>query len=198
MSVVYEAPYMDFPAWDQIPKVELKHTGWLTPCPVQAWAQLCHDADYLYVRMEAQEANVRATLQDPLDQVCNDSCMEFFLAPDGEDDRYLNFEWNPLGNLYLGFGAARPTRVRQIVKKPWELFAPMTFRSEGGWGIRYRIPKTFLTMYYPNLDFTKPMACNFYKCGDETETPHYLSWSPMTCETPNFHRRGDFGTLLLK
>src|SRR5690625_7269945 len=27
---------------------------------------------------------------------------------------------------------------------------------------------------------------NFYKCGDETETPHYLSWNPIDSARPYF------------
>ena len=38
-------------------------------------------------------------------------------------------------------------------------------------------------------------ACNFYKCGDLTEIPHYLAWAPLSCDTPDYHRRQDFGCL---
>ena len=34
---------------------------------------------------------------------------------------------------------------------------------------------------------------NCYKCGDLTDHPHYLSWSAINSETPNFHRSDDFG-----
>ena len=38
-------------------------------------------------------------------------------------------------------------------------------------------------------------AGNFYKCGDRTETPHYLAWAKLSCDHPDYHRRQDFGTL---
>lgn len=38
---------------------------------------------------------------------------------------------------------------------------------------------------------------NFYKCGDLTAEPHYLSWSPIAFERPNFHLPEFFGELLL-
>ena len=50
------------PDWSKVPAVELEHTGWLTPCPITAKAQLCHNADTLFVRLEAQEQNIRAQL----------------------------------------------------------------------------------------------------------------------------------------
>lgn len=190
----YLVSYADQPDWSRIPSVQLIHTGWLAPCPITATAQLCHNGKDLFVRMQAQESPIRAQLSGPLDQVCNDSCLEFFFAPLSGDKRYFNFECNPLGNLYIGFGAERPTRVRQIVKD-LTAFEIQPFTTEGGWGVSYKIPGSFLRTFMPEFDFTGSAACNFYKCGDQTQTPHYLAWAPLTCDAPDYHRRGDFGTL---
>lgn len=195
---VYSIPYQPVPCWDSVPVVELQHTGWLAETPVSARAQLCYNDEALFVRMEAQEDPIRATLREPLAQVCNDSCLEFFFAPDPEDMRYLNFEFNPLGTLYLGFGSTRPTRVRQILKAPEELLDPQPFFTLDGWGICYRIPFSLIRNYFPRFRPDGEAAGNFYKCGDETAHPHYLSWSPMTTDSPDFHRRQDFGTLLFR
>lgn len=186
------------PVWDQIQPLELRHTGWLSPAPVNAWAQLCHDSENLYVRMEAEEAPVRATLTGKLDQVCDDSCLEFFFAPDPNDSRYFNFEFNPLGALNLGFGRARPSRVRQIVKNPEELFCPAPFSTEKGWGVRFQVPEEFVRLYFPAFRLEGKSAANFYKCGDKTERPHYLSWADMRADTPDFHRRQDFGLVVFE
>lgn len=192
----YMVKRMDKPDWDCVEAVELTHTGWIEPAPVRAWAQLCHDGERLYVRMEAAESPVRATLTGRLDQVCNDSCLEFFFAPEAGDSRYFNFEFNPLAALNLGFGGQRPARVRQIVKQPEALFRPDPFFTGAGWGICYQIPAEFIQRYFPSFRLAGEAAGNFYKCGDQTERPHFLSWSPMTSATPDFHRRQDFGVLL--
>ncbi len=184
--------------WDAVPAVELHHTGWLAETPIRAWAQLCRDDHALWVRMEAEESPLRATLKDPLDPICCDSCLEFFLAPDISDSRYLNFEFNPLGNLYLGFGSTRPTRVRQIVESKEALFHPQPYITEQGWGIVYCIPFDFIRNYFPNFEPRGEMAGNFYKCGDMTEYPHYLSWKLMNTAIPDFHRRQDFGLLIFQ
>lgn len=194
----YVVRRMETPDWSRIEAVELTHQPWLAPCDVAAKAQLCHDGENLYVRMEAKEADIRATLDGPLDQVCNDSCLEFFLAPDKEDQRYFNFEWNKLCNAYVGFGAQRKTRVRQILKDPAEVFMPASFETDGGWGIEYRIPESFIRMYMPEFTLSGEAACNFYKCGDQTKTPHYLAWAPLTSQKPDYHRRQDFGTLVFE
>ena len=195
MTPCYTALRSSGTDWSNIPTVPLADAGWLPPCSISAQAQLCYDSENLYVRMEAIETPIRATLTGKLDQVCNDSCLEFFFAPKSNDDRYFNFEFNPLGTLYLGFGAARPTRVRQIVKNQDALFQPAPFRTENGWGIEFRIPLTFLQLYFPEYTFSGESYCNFYKCGDETETVHYLTWAPLSSKTPDYHRRQDFGTL---
>ena len=55
-----------------------------------------------------------------------------------------------------------------------------------------------MKMYFPEAQFIGEAAGNFYKCGDLTEIEHYLAWSPMTSEKPDFHRRQDFGTLVFE
>ena len=84
---IYTIPHQTEPDWNTVPAVQLQETGWLAPAGISARAQLCHDGSALYVRMEAEESPVRATLTEPLDQVCNDSCLEFFFAPDSSDPR---------------------------------------------------------------------------------------------------------------
>jgi len=190
----YQVQRVEKPDWGCVPEVELRHAPWLEANGVAAWGQLCHDGARLFLRLRARESEIRATLTGPLDQVCNDSCLEFFFAPVAEDDRYLNFEINPLGTLYLGFGAKRPTRVRQILKST-AIFHIETFRTEDGWGVTLEIPLEFVRMYFPDATFSGTAACNFYKCGDQTVSPHYLAWSPLSSEKPDYHRRQDFGTL---
>ena len=191
----YAIPFQSETDWTSVPAAELTDCGWTPPCPIRAQAQLSCDGEALHVRMVAVEPAIRATLRGQLEQVCNDSCLEFFFAPRPEDPRYFNFEWNKLGALSLSFGTLRATRVRQVPKRAAELFAFRSFDTEDGWGVEYAIPLSFLQTYWPDYRFTGDAAGNFYKCGDETEVPHFLSWAPMTSETPDFHRRGDFAVL---
>ena len=190
----YAVNRVEKPDWESVPAVTLQHTPWLTPNAVTAKAQLCHNGQTLFLRMQAQESEIRATLTEPLSQISNDSCLEFFFAPDKNDSRYFNFECNPLGTLNLGFGAARPTRVRQIVKS-LDMFRISPFFIEGGWGFTMEIPLSFIQLYFPTASFAGFAACNFYKCGDQTASPHYLSWNPMPKDKMDFHRRQDFGCL---
>ena len=195
---MYTVKRVETPDWTKIEAVELVHQPWLAPCDIAAKAQACHDGENLYIRMEAEEKDILATLTGPLDQVCNDSCLEFFFAPKADDIRYFNFEWNKLCNAYVGFGGERKTRVRQILKSPQDIFAPKSFETEKGWGIEYRIPASYIQMYMPEFRFEGEAACNFYKCGDKTKTQHYLAWAPLTSEKPDYHRRQDFGRMIFE
>lgn len=188
---------VDCPDWGQIPPVTLLHTGWLPPCGVSAWAQACHDGERLFLRLWAEESDIRATLTGPLEQVCDDSCLEFFFAPLPGDPRYFNFECNPLGTLYLGFGTGRSDRVRQLVQDP-EIFRIKPFSTEAGWGVTLTIPGEFIRLYMPEFRFSGQAHGNFYKCADQAEVPHYLAWSKPESSTPDYHRPADFGRLLLE
>ena len=197
MSVsAYFVPRTAGADWSVPARVALRHTGWLPPCPAAAWFQACHDGERLYLRLEAEEAPIRATLTGPLAQVCRDSCLEFFFAPQG-GARYFNFEFNPLGTLCLGFGETRPKRVRQV---PGDLaqFQIEPFATPGGWGLSFAVPTEFVRLYFPGFALSGEAAANFYKCGDDTETPHYLAWSPLTSPVPDFHRPQDFGRLIFE
>lgn len=195
MKPVYPVKTMEQLDWSAVPTAALAHTGWLEACAVEAAVQVCRVGEDLWVRMEAREAPIRATAREPLAPVCEDSCLEFFLSPWAEDNRYFNFEFNPLGTLNLGFGGTRPFRARQIAKNEKDIFSPTPFFTDEGWGISFRIPASFLRMYDPSFHFGSDMQGNFYKCGDLTETPHYLAWAPLHCESPDYHRQQDFGIL---
>ena len=41
------------------------------------------------------------------------------------------------------------------------------------------------------------VRANFYKCGDKTAHPHFLSWNPVVSSKPDFHRPECFGELIL-
>ena len=63
------------------------------------------------------------------------------------------------------------------------------------WEITLDIP--FSVFIYNNIDSLKGTECkaNFYKCGDETPEPHYLSWRNILSDEPNFHVPEFFGTV---
>ena len=105
-------------SWDKIPKLTICEPLEQVKVTIQAWAQICYDEEALYVRLSSDEKNIRAELNGPLDEVCSDSCLEFFFSPVEGDKRYFNIESNLNGAIYLGIGSNAHNLVRLIPEEP--------------------------------------------------------------------------------
>lgn len=182
--------------WSKLPALSIDTLCWTPEIDISAEAQICYDEEALYVRLSAQESAIRAEHTAPLGMPCEDSCLEFFFCPIPGDSRYLNFEFNPNACLYLGIGSGVHDLVR-LFPDDGDPFLPEARRINGGWEIEYRVPAEFVRRFFPDYAPVSggTIRANFYKCGDLTRQEHYLSWNPMTCDTPAFHRPCDFGLL---
>ena len=90
-----------------------------------------------------------------------------------------------------------PHDLIRLVVDTEVLFQPQVIRNETEWSITYRIPFSFIRRLFPQFT-AEPGAtirANFYKCADNSPVVHYLSWSPMDTDIPQFHRPVDFGLL---
>jgi hypothetical protein len=187
------------PGWDAIEKLPVDILPWKEfPHSMEVFAQVCHDGEAVQVRLSAGEKEPLARFSGDTDMVCLDSCLEFFFSPMA-DGRYFNFEFNPKGALYLGFGTGRNLSARQLVKNYREFFSVKPFAAGGFWGVQFAVPAGFIAAYCPGFTLEKGRAltANFYKCGDETKTPHYLVWNPIDTEKPDYHRPEFFGRLVV-
>ena len=185
----------DAPDWPSIPVLSLDQILWESDCGIRAFGQFCCDGASLYVHLYALEQNIRAENTAPLSPVYQDSCLEFFFMPEGED-RYFNFEINPNGCLYIEFGRSRSDRFALYRRNMSGLFDIRSSGTEDGWEVYYRIPLEFLRLYYPDFVFSGNLLANVYKCGDLTAARHYLSWNPVASKHPDFHRPEDFGKMV--
>ena len=175
------------PDWESLPSLPVDRVLWTEDAGVRARGQLCFDRQNLYVHMSAAEKEIRAEYTAPLSPVHEDSCLEFFFLPAG-GDRYFNFELNPNGCLCAQLGTCRKDRISLAGGDPQHFFDIRTGRTGDGWEVFYRIPLEFIRRYYPDFGFEGEMTANLYKCGDKTVKPHYLSWSPVELDQPDFHR----------
>ena len=82
--------------------------------------------------------------------------------------------------------------------KRWSTLGDEPFEERVGevaWEVALIIPyKAFFLHQIESLD-GKTVPANFYKCGDDLKTPHFLSWNPIAIEKPDFHRPDHFGML---
>ena len=182
------------PDWSSIPRLQIDRVLWLPDPGIRASAAFCHDADRLFVHLRAVESDIRAEYTAPLSPVCRDSCLEFFFMPDG-GDRYFNFEINPNGCLYIGFGHGREDSTALCPPAMNSLFDIRPQRTRDGWEVYYSIPLSFLRLFLPEFAFAGALRANVYKCGDLTAHEHYLSWNPVSSPSPDFHRPQDFGLM---
>lgn len=183
--------------WGSVPALSLDNILWEPDCGICAGAQLCHDGERLYVHLRAVEKDIRAEYTAPLSPTYEDSCLEFFFMPESED-RYFNFEINPNGCLYIGFGHDRYDSTALYREDMREYFDIRSARTDDGWEVYFSIPLEFLNVFYNGYSYSGTLMANVYKCGDKTEHRHYLSWNPVRSEKPDFHRPQDFGRMVFE
>ena len=183
--------------WNDIPVAPIDHQLWGTKTDITAGAQLCWDDAAIYVRMFAKEKEIRKELTGVLDSVCDDSCLEFFLQPT-ETVSYINVEMNPNCAVFLGFGSCLENLIR-LIPEDWDPLNAKAQVGEDSWSITYTVPISMIRQFYPAFQPVSglQMKGNFYKCGDMTPNPHFVSWNKVDCETPAFHVPQYFGNFIL-
>jgi hypothetical protein len=188
------------PDWESVPCAVIENRLWSNVDGIVPSAQVCWDENALYVRLQTREENILRRFTGFLEDVYKDSCLEFFFCPEVGSDRYFNFEINPNGAMYVGFGGPRPDRCRLFRPDFGQLFQVNPFEAPGLWGVELQIPVSFLQTFVPDFQLCSGqiIPANFYKCGDETTLPHFMAWNKVDVPEPNFHLPEFFGQLLLK
>lgn len=185
--------------WSKIPSVSISNPLHSKEVDISASAQLCYDENSLFVKLAAKESDIRAEYTNPLDQPCEDSCLEFFFSPMEGDNRYINIELNPNCCMYLGIGSSLDNLIRML-PEGWDPFSAKAERTSDGWELTYQIPFSFIKCLFPDFSVSsgKTMRGNFYKCGDLTKEEHYFTWNKITGDVISFHRPCDFGLLIFE
>ncbi len=194
--------------WTAIAPLAIDHYLWLANgYEPRVEARLCWSPRFLHVRFRAEELRIRVRYTKFQDPVYKDSCVELFVDMfPAKRLGYVNFETNAAGTLLAAFG---PDRSRRTPLWPEDLAG---FAVEGtvsgpvdgehgadAWTVEYRVPMgLFGKIYGEDVVPGHRAAANFYKCGDETERPHYGAWSPVDTPAPDFHRPEFFGELLFE
>lgn len=170
-------------------------------CPSMEFA-IAHTSDAFLVHYRVEEQSIRAVAQKDNDSVWEDSCAEFFISP-AADGLYYNIECNCAGTLLLGVGEGRnnrqladPAITGQIDRWASLGRTPFDTRQQStNWELALRIPySVFFRHHITTLDGCKVRG-NIYKCGDLLPVPHFISWSPISTPTPDFHCPKFFGEM---
>ncbi len=198
------------PFWREIESASVKLSHW-SSVPSENLPEtklkLQYDDQNLYVIFRVHDYYMRAIERRMHGDVWKDSCVEFFFAPNASiPHNYFNVEINCCGVLlaqhhtgprensrYLDVKDCQKINIATSASGPirHEITKPVT------WTLEYALPFDVLAHY---ASFEKPAPGvmwrgNFYKCADDCSRPHWMAWSPIEDEQPDFHRPGYFGLL---
>lgn len=153
----------------------------------------------LELTMWCYETEPRAVYREPDAPVFKDSCMEMFLNcfPELPQYGYINVEMNAAGFARCGFGRDRHTRKLLLERGISQPEVKVTFQ-EDRWQVQCVLTEELLQTLYERPCRFAPghkMQGNFYKCGEETDHPHWASWSKV--ERLDFHTPEFFGNILI-
>ena len=157
--------------------------------------------DALVVDFRVSGLDLRARNTADNGRQWEDSCVEVFIQDPGNDN-YYNFEINALGKVLACSGPERHNRtprpaeeMEQILRFTQMEGGPLEQEGIHTWRVGVVIPFRLLGIDPERLP--RSIKANFYKCGDKTAHPHFLSWSPVETPKPDFHRPEFFGELIL-
>ena len=185
------------PDWDSVAVITADRVLWTEDAGIRAGGQLCYEDETLYVHLWATEKDIRAVNTEPLSPVHEDSCLEFFFQLPGYDS-YFNFEINPIGCLRIQYGPTKEDRIDIVRNDAAAYFGIQADLTSDGWEVYYQIPLGFIRLFCPDARLAGEWRGNIYKCGNKTVKKHYLSWTRIDLETPNFHCPEYFGTFLFE
>lgn len=168
-------------------------------CPLVS-LQLAYTDSTLILHYFVRGLDLRTLSPEDGNYVHTDSCVEFFMQKE-QGESYTNFEFNAAGVCY----ASHHSTIRESTPLTSEEYASIKrsgthigekHSAEGvhSWELLIEIP--WSTMGYTDGP-PERLWGNFYKCGDETAHPHFLSWAPIDAPSPAFHRPQFFGELVL-
>lgn len=178
--------------------IRIEEVNWpdLFPYCPETHVRISRDEEFLTLIYHVHGEDLRALYTEDHGNVWTDSCCEFFCQPMGH--AYYNFEINPIGTMTASVRTARKENVQKLNAERLSMIARLTefprevIEEQSGmhdWSVGMRIP----------IKWTSPtMRVNFYKCGDKTAHPHYVSWAPINSDKPDFHRPECFGLMVLE
>ena len=162
--------------------------------------RVARSASHIVILYNVRGFDLRAAALEDNGAVWEDSCCEFFVSHP-TDGTYYNFELNCIGTLLASkrrsrndadmFGPEELSRItrhstieRKLIEEAGEIRC---------WSTALCIPFDLIGLEGENLP--AQIKANFYKCGDKTAHPHFLSWNRINLPAPDFHRPEVFGTL---
>ncbi len=162
---------------------------------------IARSAEAIFIKYSVKGTMLKAVYTEDFSPVHQDSCVEFFCMPEGAE-KYTNFEFNCIGTCDA---SSRKNRTDDIVKftdeemksiERYPSIGKKAFKEMEGmfeWELTVKIP--FKLMGLDGAHLPEKIRGNFYKCADDTDSMHFVTWAPIHTENPDYHRPEFFGEL---
>lgn len=158
----------------------------------------------LKVKFVVNESHPLALKTEHLQKVCEDSACELFIAfptefsqstftAHNEQHIYVNFEINSNGCCYAKYGARRAMRTFLSLDDIKNLHIKTEIK-EHSWTLEYTIPHGLIKKIcgFNALEEGSCFNFNLYKISETKDVQHFVSYSKICSDTPNFHKLDDF------
>lgn len=177
----------------------------------RVYVRLLHDSSNIYGIFKVEDRYVRVTHVGYQESVCKDSCVEFFFKP-SVGPGYFNLEMNA-GGSYLFYYVRNHQRIGEsgfadysavdeahgklvTVKTTMPQTVEPEIKTPVTWYAQFTVPMAAIESYCGKIGDLggQTWSCNFYKCGDDTSHPHWLTWAPIP--VTNYHLPEAFDKLI--
>lgn len=186
------------PNWAEIDTLNIDNLYFESPDTITANAQICCNNEKFFVHLKTFEKNYLREHKGPTGLPYFDSCLEFFFSPIENDKRYFNIEFNSNACVFFGFAGGHDNIMRQLPEHDiLDFFKPNIITNEDNWEIYYEIPFYLIRRYFPDFNIFegKKISANCFKCSDNSNPPHYMSWNLVEGDPFTFHRPECFGLM---
>ncbi len=172
--------------------------------PKASFKIMYSDTD-LYIRYQVEETEIRSTFsQDEGSRPWTDDCMELFIIPIMETGVYYNIEMNCTGYGIVGYGPGKKDRqhfdpeqmkrIRRFSTLGRDAFGDRVSELPISWSMIIVIPLDLICQQRSTESLKgQKVRGNVFKCGDQMQNSHYLTWNPVGTERPDYHRPEYFG-----
>lgn len=171
----------------------------------EASFKIMYSDNDLYIRYQVKEKEICSTFgEDEGSKPWTDDCMELFIAPIAETGVYYNIEMNCTGHGIVGYGVGKKDRghfdqvqmdcIRRFSTLGSEAFGDRVSTESICWSMIIVIPLD-LILQGRSVEYLRGQTVkgNVFKCGDDMQNRHYLTWNPVGTERPDYHRPEFFG-----
>lgn len=191
--------------WEQALALRIETFPWEDSGATQSTVvRPLYDDAALYLQYQVGDAHITCSTTELNGPVYEDSCVEFFAAPDPDRPEYFNLELNACGTVLMRYGPdggnrpkVTPANIDRLrIETPYETPEAAESAADDDWWAAVEIPFELLTDLAATTIAPRSgteWTGNFYRCGGHD--PQFAVWNPIDVPEPDFHRPDQFGRL---